>query len=777
MENLLIYILKGAGILSIFYLLYLLLLRKETNFDLNRKFLLGGLFTTAVLPAIYFTKTVFVPAAEPLYFAVSNFQEMPQTEKVIPFDWWSFFGKVYLVITALFVLHFLFQLFSVLWLIYSNKSEKKQQFTYIQISESKLPFSFFSYIIFDPSNHSAKDLKMILAHEQAHAKQYHSVDILLANLSQCIFWFNPLAWFYKKSVEQNLEFLADREAISSEEEIKDYQHALVKVSVADLHPALTNHFYQSFIKKRILMLNNKSSNAHSGWKAGLVLPILFAFMLAFNVKTEAKVLENEAEEIPLQESVVNVETEVLITKKTTKEELDEIKETLKEYDIKADFSNLNFKNGNITSIRMEYEDEKTGNKGHIEKTDDQGISSFSFYFNDKGEIGTRGQNTQVSHQKNLSKKVKNIPSANTAELGDNPLYVINGETYTARKLRGKYIVLESPVQFLNAEKAVTKYGDKAEGGAVIVPKGSIIRDMNKEMKKLKSNTSFSKKFISIGDNGQPNLLNLDKNNSQNSLTVFNFDDNNEPVTIQGKAGSIVFVGSDANNEPVKTYTVQGRATLGDSAYFKKRKIVWNSDSDKKGTGYITKKMNDSTPLFIGISQNNQNVAAYQGGSSDQEVILQNPKPIYVVDGEVIEDIDLKSISPEDIAAINVLKDGLAIKKYGKKAKNGVIIIHTKGSGYVVKDSRKDAILFLFNSKNSDADMENLKDEVKKATGVEIEFTSVKRNDKGLISHIKISGKKDGRKASATWEVEEGIPTIKIGLSRDGHVIISSSYSE
>ena len=60
METFLIYLLKSAGLLSLFFLFYSLLLKKDTSFITNRKFLLAGLTTSAILPAIYFTKTVII---------------------------------------------------------------------------------------------------------------------------------------------------------------------------------------------------------------------------------------------------------------------------------------------------------------------------------------------------------------------------------------------------------------------------------------------------------------------------------------------------------------------------------------------------------------------------------------------------------------------------------------------------------------------------------------------------------------------------------------------
>jgi len=58
------------------------------------------------------------------------------------------------------------------------------------------------------------------------------------------------------------------------------------------------------------------------------------------------------------------------------------------------------------------------------------------------------------------------------------------------------------------------------------------------------------------------------------------------------------------------------------------------------------------------------------------------KPLYVVDGESVGNID--SINPDDIESVSVLKDKSATDLYGKKGKNGVIVVTTKKSGSIQK---------------------------------------------------------------------------------------------
>ncbi|WP_353138998.1 TonB-dependent receptor [Pseudopedobacter sp.] len=63
----------------------------------------------------------------------------------------------------------------------------------------------------------------------------------------------------------------------------------------------------------------------------------------------------------------------------------------------------------------------------------------------------------------------------------------------------------------------------------------------------------------------------------------------------------------------------------------------------------------------------------RGGGS----ITQSNDPLYIIDGVQVED-GLASLSPQDIASVDVLKDASATSIYGARGANGVVIITTKG---------------------------------------------------------------------------------------------------
>ena len=324
--ELITYLLKSAAILTLFYLIYVILLRKETHFKAHRIFLLSGVVGSFLLPLLYFTQTIYidVPVMSELSPAPENITSMVavSAEPVSTIDWWKVVILTYLIGCSFVLLRFVRQLFSLILLLHANPGRRYNGFRYVRITKQIAPFSFFNYIVYNPDLHDDHELKMILKHEQAHSFQWHSADIILANLLIVTQWANPLAWLYKKSVEENLEFLADNATVITVTSKKDYQLALVKASSAQNIPALTTNFYKSFIKKRIIMLNKRTSKKHHVFKVAAVLPLLAVFLWSFNVRETIAYNEIPSdpvlEEIPFESiSEKAIEPEIEVDKNVT----------------------------------------------------------------------------------------------------------------------------------------------------------------------------------------------------------------------------------------------------------------------------------------------------------------------------------------------------------------------------------------------------------------------------------------------------------------------------
>ncbi len=438
MEAIVFYLLKSAGILAIFFFSYQFFLKKETFFKTNRHYLLAGILGSILLPLVIFTNYVYV---EPIEVFNQNWllTDIPITYNVVeeaePFNWFQFATYIYLIGVLVFAIRFAIQLTSLFKLFISNTIYKKEGVNLVEINSNMSPFSFFNYIVYNPKNYSADDLEIIINHEKAHSNQFHSIDILLSQLFLILQWFNPVAWFYKKSIQQNLEFMADQFAISKVESAKQYQHTLLKASLKPQYASITNNFYNSLIKKRIIMLNQSKSNIKNTWKYFVILPVLTLFLMSFNVETIE--LEKPTKELPTssdlsfiaEDNFMNNDNSAIknstktskaktvstsgtiqkiikkkIDKNTTDGELKTISEELKKNGILFTYKNVKRNaNNEITGINITYKDIK-GNSGNYALSSESPITTFYFYKEENGSIGFKSDNVNSKQQELLKKE-------------------------------------------------------------------------------------------------------------------------------------------------------------------------------------------------------------------------------------------------------------------------------------------------------------------------------------------------------------------------------------
>ena len=288
METLFIFLVKSSGLIGMFYLAYMILLRKETFFNSNRWFLLAGLITSVVLPLVVFTKIVWIDPS-PTNFDWSNIpMTTPVENKTFEINWYLVFAIIYSIGILVFLIKFAFDFYSLSKILKGKTIHKQADFQFIDVSENVSPFSYFNSIVYNSSLYSDTELENILEHEKVHSKQNHTMDVLITRFFCVVFWFNPFIWLYKKAIVQNLEFIADSEASKKISDKKAYQLTLLKITTQENCVVLTNHFYQSLIKKRIVMLNKNQSNKRNYWKYAAVLPLLGAFVFFFQVEVVAQ---------------------------------------------------------------------------------------------------------------------------------------------------------------------------------------------------------------------------------------------------------------------------------------------------------------------------------------------------------------------------------------------------------------------------------------------------------------------------------------------------------
>ena len=194
---------------------------------------------------------------------------------------WLFYG--YLFGVLIFGGSFAVQIAVLLYQSYSRPVIRDGRFRIVETRGNRAPCSFGNTIFINPENYDWETYNQILIHEKIHVNGRHTLDILLAEIAVVLQWFNPFVWWYRREVENNLEFLTDASVLLHRDvERSAYQLSLLRVSAPHLPFSITNNYNQSLLKRRIVMMNSKRSSVHTVWKYFFLLPVLSVLVCALN---------------------------------------------------------------------------------------------------------------------------------------------------------------------------------------------------------------------------------------------------------------------------------------------------------------------------------------------------------------------------------------------------------------------------------------------------------------------------------------------------------------
>lgn len=205
METIFIYFLKSSGLVTLFFISYHTLLRKETFFNSNRWFLLSGLVTAVVLPLLVYTKVIWIaPVTTNFDYTTIPLTTVVEQNSIL--DYMPLMALlIYGLVITLLAIKLLYDFYSLKQLLKGKVSRYQADYRLVDTKENLAPFSFFKTIVYNSELYNAIELENILEHEKVHSDQNHTIDVLIARVFCIIFWFNPFVWLYKKAILQNLE--------------------------------------------------------------------------------------------------------------------------------------------------------------------------------------------------------------------------------------------------------------------------------------------------------------------------------------------------------------------------------------------------------------------------------------------------------------------------------------------------------------------------------------------------------------------------------------------
>jgi len=432
------YLLKASAVIAVFYMFYKLLLQRDTFFRCNRWFLLVGLLVSLTIPMVVIPIYIeYIPVD------VSNFTFENATNPANSgLEMSDYVMIVYGLGVTFFFTRFLIQVTSLALVIMRHKKDKRGKYTYVKTQANISPFSFFRWIVFNPEKFNNTELKQIIAHEKVHVNQYHSMDILLTHLACIVLWVNPFIWLYKKDLKQNLEFLADHDTVNNAVCKKAYQYTLLKTSAPSHQLALSNNFYNSLIKKRIVMLQKSKSKKINQFKYALVIPLLAIFIFNFNTKVIAQ-NKNKDENINItsKSDAGDSENPLIIVdgKECERSEMDKINpDNIESIDV----------------LKGESATTKYGDKGK------NGVILITTKENNNVIYATKDP-ISANKRPNVFRKVVN-------DFEKQPLIILDGEEFPHEKMESINTENIEYIFILKGEKAIEKYGDKGVNGVILI---------------------------------------------------------------------------------------------------------------------------------------------------------------------------------------------------------------------------------------------------------------------------------------------------------------------
>ena len=297
METFYMYVLQVNVGLLVFYLLYRGLLARDTFLGMRRLYWWAAWVLAFLYPLVELG--VWGRTETPLQVVMADYAEAMTVvvsavapEEAATWSWQDGGALLWAAGASALLLRMLVQLAVVCRLAGRGKRMEWHGVRVLAVEGDNVPFSFFRWIFVQPGNHSEGELEEILAHEQAHVRQWHSLDVVVSELLCCLFWFNPAVWLAKRCVRQNLEFLADRAVVYSGFDRKNYQYHLLRLSYGVNIGQIVNNFNVSPLKKRIMMMNKKKSRHAGALKYALLLPVAGLLVLSANAEAVAETAEN-----------------------------------------------------------------------------------------------------------------------------------------------------------------------------------------------------------------------------------------------------------------------------------------------------------------------------------------------------------------------------------------------------------------------------------------------------------------------------------------------------
>jgi TonB family protein len=628
------YLLQVNLYLIVFFGFYKLLLDKETYFTLNRIYLVSAGVLSLCIPFIRLEWLTEQKAAQQVYTSV-NWEAVLQqativTERSAGFNWANAFVYIYCAGILFFLGKLVFNLLAVKKLITSSKTGAA--------------FAFFGKKVID---RDLPQMDVIDIHEEAHIKQWHTVDILFFEIIGIITWLNPVIYLYKKAIKNIHEFLADELAAEFQGDKAEYALLLLSKSFGISPNALTNGFLEkSLIKKRIFMLHKERSKKIAIMKYGIFIP-LFAVLIVFSSATvrKSEKLISITDQIPLDKPIEMVQEMVTETPKEV------ILDPKVSVDGKTDPNWKGFYQFLGRNIKYPTAANSDGIQGNAQVK-----------FNLKGgRVTNMISNVALGAgcDEEVMKTILSYKGFKDVADGKYALTVSFSIPESSEKFKNR--ILPKSSGYVNLNKiTIVSFLPKNTGSSSIKSENlDKVYDFVSIEKQPEFPGGIAKFYKYLGGS-----IKYPKMAQENN--------------VQGKVFLSFIVEKDGTLSDVQITRGLGSGTDEEAIRVLKESPKWNpgiSNGQPVRVKYninVNFTLNDDPPKEIKTgSIPSDRIRLKDGANLDALIILDGVK--------LSENSQLNTINPNSIESIEVLKDQTAMNLYGPRAKAGVILITSKGT--------------------------------------------------------------------------------------------------
>ena len=328
------YIVIQAVTLALATLVFRLALSRTTLHRFNRVVLLSAIGLSFILPLVHVTmpqkQSDVIPApteyvVEPVgYMMPENIELAPVGYAPAPtvapaperhINWSGFFSVIWLAGAVFFLLRLLMGIVRAEIISRRNPRTLAHGTRLVLSDQECQPSSWRRTIIMSRRDYEENGQE-IIAHEQAHIRCHHSVDVIIASLCCVVQWFNPASWMLKHSLKQIHEYEADDTVLRNGYDSRRYQSCLIRATLQQRFSFVTSNFADCSTKKRINMMNRNQSSPWARIRVLLMLPVaLFAILLASacRQKSSASVETVSQEAAVTEEPVLTPEVQSILS--------------------------------------------------------------------------------------------------------------------------------------------------------------------------------------------------------------------------------------------------------------------------------------------------------------------------------------------------------------------------------------------------------------------------------------------------------------------------------